>query len=853
MKSVRTLFTTIEIFTLVTALLFVFVIFYLFQVHIKSDYINNQSSNIGAVDIMIEDIVRTSMADFDSHIKLKNRDEALALLTDFSDIYYVTDNLKISGIVKKEHASQIFIGYSVGVGHLGEFLRSFKNIGTKFSPITRSAENEKLSFYVASKIENGFVIGRIGLERVMINLSQNAEYTKSIIIISAKDGYVLASTKESIQLTILPPKHIETLNLDGTEYLITRIESKNFENEIAILTPLSIVYKILKSFRIYFAIFIFIILFLFILKIFYQTFRFLKPLKMFSSLIKNWDIEKNQEKGSDSFLKYEEIASLYNSFDEKSSQIKELVGELKANEAEMNKIRLYLKNIIDSMPSILVSIDTDGVIKEWNYAAYKFTGIPATQAIGQQLWSVVPILKKYENDCKDAINSRQQKNLGKELMKTDSDIYMNIFLFPLIQNGVKEVAIRLDDVTELEKTEQQLQQAQKMETIGTLVGGLAHDFNNILAGIVGTLSLMKFYIEKKGALPSEKLQDYIKTMETSAERATDMVKQMLMLSNRQKLAFAPVSLIAIIKHVVKICANTFDKRIEIIPSYPDEDAVVLADEVQIEQVLLNLAINSMHAMTIMRKSEELHGGKLLISINKIHSDDYFCSRHLEASSNIDYWIITVQDNGIGMDVKTVAKIFDPFFSTKAKGKGTGLGLTMVYNIVHQHKGFIDVYTEPEMGSTFNIFLPVLENALLKIREKDNSVSNGVGTILVVDDEEHVRIIAANMLESCGYSVIFAEDGIQGIEKYKENKDIISLVILDINMPRMSGNETFMHLLKINPEIKVIVASGFIRDEKSESLIAMGAKTFLQKPYTLTALSKTVSQVLNGKEKSNLDR
>ena len=269
--------------------------------------------------------------------------------------------------------------------------------------------------------------------------------------------------------------------------------------------------------------------------------------------------------------------------------------------------------------------------------------------------------------------------------------YHNISIFPLIANGIKGIVIRVDDITELEKKEQQLRQAQKMEIIGTLAGGLAHDFNNILGGITGSLSLLKFKLQKDTALDHDFMIKYLNIMEEAGRRAADLVKQLLSISSKQEMTLEPVDLDITIEHVMQICRNSFDKCIDLETLFSGTKAMINASPTQIEQVLLNLCVNAAHAMTTMRKEDEPQGGKLTVSLKKIFADKNFCIAHPEAHE-LEYWALTVQDTGVGMDTKTVAKIFDPFFTTKQKDKGTGLGLAMAYNIVQQHGGFIDVYS-----------------------------------------------------------------------------------------------------------------------------------------------------------------
>lgn len=525
---------------------------------------------------------------------------------------------------------------------------------------------------------------------------------------------------------------------------------------------------------------------------------------------------------------------------------------LEASSHEIRLLQHYLSNIIESMPSVLISIDEMAKVTQWNAAAEKLTGIRATDILGKTLWDVRSPFRKLEPYHKNVQNTRKpllmarEKLEGTALASTGDDKYYNIALYPLVANGISGTVVRIDDITELEIKDQQLRQVQKMETVGLLAGGLAHDFNNILGGIIGTLSLLKFKLEKNGAISLETAREYVDTMEKAGQRAADMVQQLLTLSRKRELAFAPVDLNMAIKHVVKICEGTFDKSIDIKTIYAADYPVVNADPGQLEQALLNLCINAGHAMTLMRPPEAPKGGVLTISLSKVSSDRFFCEHHPEAMLGEQYWSLSVQDTGVGMDTKTIAKIFDPFFTTKEKGKGTGLGLAMVYNIIQQHKGFIDVYSEKGHGSTFSIYLPRLAGAgASDLEETRKPLPKGQGLVLVVDDEAMMRELAGNILAECGYDTIMAENGVEGLERFKKEHHRIDMVMLDMVMPKMSGRETFLAMKAVDPEVKVLLTSGFGKNENIEEIMSLGVKDFLKKPFTLDELAGKIRDVMEG--------
>lgn len=521
------------------------------------------------------------------------------------------------------------------------------------------------------------------------------------------------------------------------------------------------------------------------------------------------------------------------------------ISAQKAAEKEIVRMRNYLNNIIESMPSMLITLDGESIVTQWNSAASRLTGIPSSKALGRKIYDVAPCFKKYSQHLLGINQQHQPLTLLREQMHPDSDHLYDMTFFPLIANGIEGIAIRLDDITELDRKEQQLRQAQKMESVGTLAGGLAHDFNNVLAAVLGNLSLLQHRLGTDQSLSTQEILDYLDRMETAGQRAVDMVRQLLSLSRHRTIDLIPVDLNMSIKHVLKLGENTFDKSVQLSTKLANEPAWVLADVTEMEQVVLNLSINALHAMTTMR-GEAVWGGQLTIAVEKISVDSYFLKRHPEAEASM-YWRLTVTDTGVGMETRTVAKIFDPFFTTKEQGKGTGLGLAMVYNIVKQQHGFIDVYSEPGHGSTFSVYLPVLVRSSEDVTPVIDvmALNRGEGQVLVVEDDAVVRGMAQEILQILGYTVLIAVNGREGVKLYSEHQAQIKAVLLDTVMPVMAGREAYLEMKKINPDVKVLLSSGFRQDERVQEILNLGVKSFLQKPYTISSLAEAMKKIIEG--------
>ncbi len=532
----------------------------------------------------------------------------------------------------------------------------------------------------------------------------------------------------------------------------------------------------------------------------------------------------------------------------------------KRAEDELIATHSDLENLLNTLDSMLITVDQKGVILQWNNKAERYFSKPAAVMVGRVLYNVLPCFKPYQSQVETVYVSRKSKEHFREKIMPDSnrERVFNIILTPVTQGGkgVSGVLVRADDVTEQELRDEQVRQSQKMQVVENLIGGLAHDFNNVLGAITGTISMMRFSLDNKSSL--EDVKGNVELIESSAERAVVMVQQMLMMVQKHKAEMTPLDLNSSIMHVLRICQNTFDRRINIEASLYDVKAIAKADPVQMALVLLNLCDNAAQAMTSMRKEDAEQGGTLSIAIDRLVPDKTFRASHLMATEH-SYWVISVQDSGVGMEKDIVSKIFDPFFTTKRPGEGTGLGLTMVSETVRSHSGFIEVSSEPGKGSLFKIYLPEFaapEHESQRMQKQvqsdapqppkpsaENGIPIGSGLILVVDDEAIMRKTAKNILEKLGYQVIVAEDGDDGVKAFVERKSEVKAVLLDMSMPKMSGKDAYVEMKKADPNVKALLVSGFKKDERIDAALALGINGFVQKPYTMQVLAQEVKKLV----------
>lgn len=396
----------------------------------------------------------------------------------------------------------------------------------------------------------------------------------------------------------------------------------------------------------------------------------------------------------------------------------------------------------------------------------------------------------------------------------------------------------LRDITERKKAEEekatlesQLQQVIKMEAVGTLAGGIAHDFNNLLTGILGYSNILK--LDSK---PGEKVFKAADVIERAAERAKDLTSQLLGFARKGKHQSVTIDAQSTIQEAITLLERTIHKNISITLRHRAVGSRIEGDPNQLQQVFLNLAVNARDAMP--------EGGELIFETDRVLLDEDYCSRRAGATPG-SYLMIAMTDTGTGIPKDVQERIFEPFFTTKEVGQGTGMGLAMVYGIVKNHGGSIEVYSEPGRGTTFKVYLPESTHcAEVLIPTESTHPIRGQGQIMVVDDEEIVRELASDMLEHLGYCVVALASGQEAVDYYTEHKNDIELAIIDMVMPEMDGKRCFGLLKEIDPEIRAILSTGYGRDGAAQEIIDMGMVGFAQKPYRANQLSEVVANAMS---------
>jgi signal transduction histidine kinase/CheY-like chemotaxis protein len=416
--------------------------------------------------------------------------------------------------------------------------------------------------------------------------------------------------------------------------------------------------------------------------------------------------------------------------------------------------------------------------------------------------------------------------------------YMSESDLNLLMTFSNQIAIALENARlyrDLEKTYRSSLQAQKMEAIGNLAGGIAHDFNNILQAILGNASLALYDLDKDSPY-----YDKLRQIESSAERASGLIRQLLTFSRKDESQPRPLNLNLEVKEVNKLLSRTIPKMVQIEVRLDPDLKMIDADPVQINQILMNLGINARDAMP--------DGGKLVIGTRNVNLDEQFCRTHAGSTPG-PHVMMWFSDTGHGIEKNMLNHIFEPFFTTKPSGQGTGLGLATVYGIVKRHKGYITCESERGSGTTFKIYFRALAKvAQQKLPEQieDHAVLRGTETILLVDDEEGTREYATKMLEGYGYTIFAARSGEEALQIYTGEGARFDMVILDVMMAGIGGRRCLDELLRLNPNAKVLMTTGYLESELAEDLIKAGAREVLKKPFHAHEMVRAVRGILDEK-------
>jgi two-component system, cell cycle sensor histidine kinase and response regulator CckA len=485
----------------------------------------------------------------------------------------------------------------------------------------------------------------------------------------------------------------------------------------------------------------------------------------------------------------------------------------------------------------VITTTLDGVILDWNSGAEKFFGYRHDEILGQSLACMVPDDRDDEHHdilSRAALGETVTRPETIRLRKGGRRLEVRLTASPLRNAAGKTLGVILvtDDIADFKRLEQRYNQAQKMEVFGQLAGGVAHDFNNLLTVILGYSEIVISRLKS-----NDSVRELLREIQKAGQRAETLTGQLMAFSRNKTLEPKVLDLNAAVSDTEKMLRRLIGEDILMTTIFAPALKPVKIDPGQLQQVILNLAVNARDAMP--------KGGRLTVETNNVTLDEAYAVTHLHVKPG-DYVFLAISDTGVGMNAATKSRIFEPLFTTKGPGKGTGLGLTTVFSIINQNGGFIEVYSELGRGSTFKVFMPhALEPfPLHKSHPYLRITPSGNETVLLVEDEDSVRALAKHVLQNCGYTVIEAMDGTEAIQKAASHEGPIDLLVSDVVMPHLGGRPLAERLLALKPQAKVLFLSGYTNDAVLRHGVLETDYAFLQKPFSTGALAQKVRDVLD---------
>ena len=556
---------------------------------------------------------------------------------------------------------------------------------------------------------------------------------------------------------------------------------------------------------------------------------------------KNYDLEQSQSELEKA------MEALRNAHDHLESRVEDRTADLlrtnqqllmeigerrRAEEALKGSEERY-RRLLDNITLGVALIDSDHTVVMANPTHGKMLNKPPAEIIGKKCYRE---FEKREAVCPHcpgvlAMKTGEPTEVETEAVRDDqSRFHVTVRAYPAFgEDGRVTGFIEIvEDITEKKRLRAELEHAQKLEAIGTLAGGIAHDFNNLLTSIQGNVSIALMDIDS-----SHQHYERLKNIEKQVESGARLTSHLLGYARKGKYEIKPFDLNRLVEETSETFGRT-RKQIRIHQGLAGDLHAIEADPAQIEQVLLNLLVNSADAMT--------GGGDLFLkTMNVTHKD---ITGKVYRPKRGDYVMLTVTDSGMGMDRKTMQRIFDPFFTTKEMGRGTGLGLASAYGIIKGHSGYIDVESKEGQGTTFNVFLPASKKEIQEVGTGAKDVIQGTGTVLLVDDEQMILEVGRDLLKAMGYRVRVSGGGKQAVEMYEKNRDEIDIVVLDMVMPGMGGGEVYDRMKEVDPNVKVLLSSGYSINGEATEIIKRGCNGFIQKPFNMKELSVKIGEILD---------
>jgi PAS domain S-box-containing protein len=645
----------------------------------------------------------------------------------------------------------------------------------------------------------------------------------------APGGGFVSYSWQKMDSGTLSPKLSYVAAIPEWEWIIGAGVYLDTMDEVIISKKKELYHNFLKQAVLYFAVMIFMF-FLILLWTHYQAHRIQSGIRLFSNF---FETASSQATAIDpTKLQFEEFRRIAMAANQMIEARTKAVQSLRESEEKYRKL-------VNTAPYGIQLTDREGKIIFSNPAHHKLQGYRDGELIGKYIWDLMADdsykskAKEYyqklieEQPTPEIYFNRDRNQEGREM-----DVQINWDYIYDSKGKIEGIISIISDITDQKMLESRLLQSQKMEAVGTLAGGIAHDFNNILFPIIGHTEMLLEDISGDGPV-----RDSLQQIYSSALRARDLVQQILAFARQEKNELKLIKMQPIVKEALKLIRSTIPTSISIAQDIQADCGAVKADPTQIHQITMNLAANAFHAM-------EETGGELKVGLKeiKLGQDDLIHSDMVPGA----YACLTFADNGMGIKKEVLHRIFEPFFTTKKKGKGTGMGLSVVHGIVKRMNGAIQVHSEPGKGTQFHVYLPIVENVPGNQSPLMNeSIAGGLEKILLVDDEAAIITMEKQVLERLGYQVTSRTNGFEALETFKSGPDKFDLVITDMSMPKMPGDKLAAELIKIRPDIPILLCTGFSENMTAEKIQSLGIKGLLMKPMVTRDLAEQLRKVLDG--------
>ncbi|ERP38690.1 hybrid sensor histidine kinase/response regulator [Chitinivibrio alkaliphilus] len=580
----------------------------------------------------------------------------------------------------------------------------------------------------------------------------------------------------------------------------------------------------------------------FFLGLFYVLFG--KHMRTIMEYVETFDVENSPAKivlKRNGFRRgTDELDRLVDALEKMASRIKHDLLMQKQAEQEIQQREEDLRVTLASIGDAVVTTDMAGCITRMNPVAERLTGESFKEVEGTPFDEVFHLIHAHTRErvvspIDTVISQGKTQSIERNVLivsRHGQEYHIGDSAAPIraASGEVMGAVVVFHDMSEEVALQEKLNQSQKMDALGQLSGGIAHDFNNILGGILGAAELLT-----SEDLSREERENYAELIRTTADRGAGLTRKLLSFSRKGDAEKRQMEVVSLVEETEEILERTLDKSIDItVQNTIGSSVYINGDETLLQNALINLGINASHAMP--------RGGALQYRVSIVSLDAAYCEKSTFSLSPGEYVEIAVRDTGCGMSSAVQQRIFEPFFTTKEMGKGTGLGLSAVYGAMQDHGGAVTVYSEEGVGTVFRLYFP---RVLLtgEVRDTSEKVVHGAGLLLVIDDDEIMRYTATAMLESLGYEVVSAQNGLEGLQLFQREPETFDLVLLDMIMPVMGGRDTFERLRRVRQDIKIIISSGFSRDEALQSLYLQGLDGFISKPFNRVELSRMVAAVL----------